>query len=77
MRAHDEVVKFLTSGPTLTQIIDFEPSKNTRRRIAELEEHGETQQLTPDEAFELREFNRALSFIQRLKQRAMRRLARA
>lgn len=77
MRAHDEMMQFLTSGPTVTQIVNYTPSKQAQKRVQELERHKEVGQLTPDEHAELRAYGRTVAFLQQIKERALRRIARA
>ena len=74
MNAYDEYLEFLTSTPTLEEIVDFEPSDDTLFRIEYLEEVHEAGKLTDEEMYELRECYKAEDFIQKLKIRARRKL---
>lgn len=74
MRAFDEIVHFLTSGPTLEQILEFEPSWETQQRVRELMDVHNAGYLSSDEQFELDEYARVWHFVQSLKSRAERRL---
>ena len=74
MRAYDEIVRFLTSGPTLEQILEFEPSSATQQRVRQLMDDNRAGYLSSDEKFELDEYARVSHFVQSLKQRAERRL---
>jgi len=72
--AFDEILDFITSGPTLEQIIDFAPSEKTSKRVHYLLEAQDNGTLSPDEKAELEEFARADHFMEMLKVRARRRL---
>lgn len=74
--AFDELLDFITSGPTLEEIIDFSLSEKTAARVTYLLEAQDSGKLSPDEKSELEEFARAEHFIEMLKVRAQRRLDR-
>ena len=72
--AYDEVLDFITSTPTLEQIINFEHSPKTVARVNYLLQCVEDDTITDSEREELREFSRADELIEQLKIRAKRRL---
>ncbi len=72
--AHDEMLDFLTSGPSLDEIMAFEHSEETLRRVRYLMDSIEKEMLTTDEGAELEEFVKANRFMDMLKVRARRRL---
>jgi hypothetical protein len=74
VNAYDELLDFVTSGPTLQQIVDFQHSTQTLERVQYLLWLEETQTYSPEEHEELREFHKAAYFIEQLKIRARRRL---
>lgn len=76
-RAYEEYVKFVTSAPTLEQIVTFRPSDATRRRVRQLVDLQRAGKLSPDDKEELDEFVRAEEFFRKLKVRAERRLGMA
>jgi hypothetical protein len=72
--AYEELLDFMTSGPTLEQIIKFEHSPATLERVAYLMTAESTGEIKPEEKEELREFQKAAYFVDQLKIRAQRRL---
>ncbi len=72
--AYDEMLDFLTSGPSLDEIMDFEHSEKTLSRVRYLMDSIEKETLTTDEGAELEEFVKANRFMDMLKVRAQRRL---
>lgn len=75
--AYDEILDFVTSAPTLQQIVSFSHSAQTLERVRYLEGASDSNRITPDELHELREFQKAAAFIEQLKIRARRRLESA
>jgi hypothetical protein len=73
-RAYDEYVDFVTSSPSLEEIITFRPSALTEKRVRYLLRANRSGQLTAEEQAELQEFQRAREFMHDLKVRARRRL---
>jgi len=51
-----ELVDFVAGGTTPEDVVNFRPSTEAQRRVAELIEREEKSQLTPDEATELTHF---------------------
>ena len=72
--AYEEILDFVTSAPTLRQIVEFTHSEATRERVKFLLSEEESGFLMPSEREELREFQKAVYFIDQLKIRAKRRL---
>ena len=68
--AYDEVLEFLTSTPTLAQIISFRPSEAIQERISTLLEANRNGLLNAEERAELDEFEQLEHFMRRLKIRA-------
>lgn len=76
MNAYDEILDFVTSAPTLQQIVEFRHSFETLARVNYLEQLESSGQSTPEEQHELKEFRKSAYFIDQLKIRARRRLER-
>lgn len=74
MKVYDELLDFLTSGPTLDEIIAFELSPATQKRARYLMKRSAEGRLTDAEQQELQEFNRIDDFMDKVKIRARRRL---
>ena len=72
--AYIEYVDFITSQPTMEQIIEFRPSRSTQDRIRYLMNAKLNHALTVEEETELDEYYRASKFLHQLKLRAQRRL---
>ena len=73
-QAYDEYLEFLTSAPTLEQIVCFEPSVETKIRIQHLFDTQDAGMLTEEEKKELDEYAKAAYFMDMLKIRARRKL---
>lgn len=74
VNAYDEILDFVTSGPSLQAIVDFRHSQITLERVAYLMQRQIVETITESEREELREFQKADYFIEQLKIRARRRL---
>jgi hypothetical protein len=72
--AYEEILDFITSAPTLEQIVAFRHSEATVQRVAYLNERKQAGKLSRAEKDELREFERSAHFIEQLKVRAQRRI---
>ena len=72
--AYDEILDFITSAPSLEQIVNFEHSPKTVERVNYLLQCVEDDTLTDIERDELKEFSRANELMEQLKIRAKRRL---
>jgi len=76
-RAIDEILDFVTSSPTLNEIVSFAYSDETLERVTYLTERDSDGTISPEEADELREFQRAAHVMEQLKVRAQRRMGTA
>lgn len=74
--AIDEILDFVTSSPSLEQIVSFTYSDETLERVSYLSQKDTENALTSQEADELREFKRAAHVMEQLKIRAQRRLVK-
>jgi hypothetical protein len=72
--AYDEILDFVTSAPSLMEIVNFTHSFATQERVTYLLMAEERGALSHDEAHELHEFQKAAYFVDQLKIRAHRRL---
>ena len=72
--AYDEVLDFITSAPSLEQIVNFQHSPKTVERVNYLLQCVDDETITDTEREELREFSRADELMEQLKIRAKRRL---
>ncbi|MCA9907415.1 MAG: hypothetical protein KC519_02115 [Anaerolineae bacterium] len=72
--AYEEILDFITTGPSLQSIVDFQLSEDTMFRVAYLLKREDAGLASEEETEELREFTRADHFMQQLKVRARRRL---
>lgn len=77
MKAYDEVIEFIASGPSVRSVADFQASPETKARVELLIRKEKNDGLTPGEKSELDDFM-ALEHLMRLaKARARGRLSRA
>lgn len=56
MRAYEEIVEFIASGTTPSNIASFRPSKETKKRVADLIEREKTSVISPDDESELNHY---------------------
>jgi hypothetical protein len=54
--AYDEIIDFIISGRSPRDVIDFEASEPTKRRVWELIRREKESHLTPEESAELETF---------------------
>ena len=54
--AYDELIDFILSGRSPRDVIDFEASELTKRRVWELIQREKESRLTPEESSELETF---------------------
>ena len=71
---YDEIVHFLTSQPSVEEIVEFNLSSAGKLRIRQLVEKQRRNIIHHTEQVELDEFIRVESFLRKLKVRAQRRL---
>ena len=74
--AIEEILDFVTSSPSLEQIVSFTYSDETLERVSYLSEQETESALSSAEIDELREFKRAAHVMEQLKIRAQRRLGK-
>lgn len=72
----DEILDLLASGPTTQQIIAFRPSELLDQRLHYLLDQNSHDRLTAEERMELDEFLRVNQFMNMLKIRARKKLAK-
>ena len=70
IRAYEEIVDFLAAGTTPRTVARFEPSQETKDRVAELIHREKTTGLAPDEASELDQYLRMEHMMRLAKARA-------
>jgi hypothetical protein len=56
MKAYEEIVQFMASGPDAKRIANFEASPGTKERVALLIRREKTEGLTPEERAELDDY---------------------
>ena len=56
MKAYDEFIDVLATGPAAEQIIRFRASEETQRRVSDLLDREKNASLTPEETSELDRF---------------------
>jgi hypothetical protein len=74
MKAYDEYLEFLTSSPSLEEIVNFEPAPDTKERAQHLFDTHDADTLTEEERLELDEYAKAVYFMEMIKIRARRKL---
>jgi len=70
IRAYEEIVEFIAAGTTPRTVARFEPSQETKDRVAELIHREKTSGLEPDEASELDQYLRMEHMMRLAKARA-------
>ena len=55
-KAYEEVIEFIAAGTTPQMVADFQPSENTKARVADLIHREKTAGLSPDERSELEHY---------------------
>ena len=56
MKAHDEVIEFITAGPSIRNVANFQASAEAKARVESLIRKEKTDGLTPEEKSELDDF---------------------
>jgi hypothetical protein len=74
VRAYEEVVEFIAAGTSPGEIIAFQPSEETRQRVADLIYREKTTGLNPDEESELDHYMQLEHLMRLAKARARRHL---
>ena len=75
MKAYEEVIDFIASGPSPSSVISFRPSREASARVAELVEREKTTGLSPAEKGELDHYMELEHIMRLAKARARQRLA--
>jgi hypothetical protein len=75
VRAYEEIFEFMMSAPRPEQIITFHPSNGTEQRVRYLLHAKRAGALSPDEARELADFNRAEELLRMMTVRARQKLS--
>lgn len=70
IRAYEEIVDFIAAGTTPQTVAHFEPSRETRDRVADLIHREKTVTLSPDETSELDHYLRMEHLMRLAKARA-------
>ena len=74
--AYDEFVDFIAAGTTPQSVVDFQPSEETRARVADLIRQQKADSLSPDETAELEHYLHVEHVMRLAKARARQRLQR-
>ena len=74
LRVYDEIVRFLTSQPTVDEIVSYDLSSAGKLRVRRLLEAQRQGTISREDQAELKEFFRVEGFLDKLKARAQRRL---
>ena len=75
MKAYEEVIDFIASGPSSSSIVSFRPSPEASERVGELIEREKTTGLSPEEKVELDHYMELEHIMRLAKARARQRLA--
>ena len=73
--AYDEFVDFVAHGTTPQRVVDFQPSAETKERVADPIRRQKTTSLSSDETAELEQFLQIEHLMRLAKARARQRLA--
>jgi hypothetical protein len=76
MKAYEEVVEFIASGPSAEALAKFQASDEAKERVAFLIRKEKTDGLTPEEKLELDNFMRLEHLMILVKARARKNLSR-
>jgi hypothetical protein len=74
LAAWDEVDDFLTSSPSLQQILDYRPSEEAQARVRELLQMNRDGSLSEDDTAELDDYLALENFMRHLKIKALSKL---
>jgi hypothetical protein len=75
MKAYEEVIDFIASGPSPSLIVSFRPSREASDRVEYLIEREKTGELSPEEKTELDHYMELEHIMRLAKARARQRLA--
>ncbi len=70
-KAYDEVIDFIAAGTTPRKVADFQPSEETKERVAELLHREKVSSLTDDERSELDHYMQLEHLMRLAKARAL------
>ena len=76
-KAYEEVVEFIAAGTTPKAVAEFQPSENTRARVADLIYREKTNDLSEDERSELEHYAQLEHLMRLAKVRARRHIGDA
>ena len=54
--AHEEIIDFIASGTSPSNVVTFQPSEQTKERVADLISREKTSGLSPEETVELNDY---------------------
>ena len=74
MKAYEEIVEFIATGPSVGHIANFQASPETKQRVGFLLRKEKTEELTPEEKRELDDFMQLEHLMVLVKARARRNL---
>jgi hypothetical protein len=72
VRAYEEIIDFIAAGTTPRSVAEFQPSEETRKRVAELVAREKAEGLTPEETSELDHYLTLEHIMRLVKARALR-----
>ena len=75
MKAHEEIIKFIAAGPSVSNLASFKASPETQQRVESLIRKEKTDGLTPDEKLELDDFMQLEHLMTLVKARARKNLS--
>ncbi len=75
MKAYEEIVEWISAGPTVQQVAQFQASAAVRERVANLIHKEQTEGLIPEEKSELDHYEELEHIMRLAKARARQRLA--
>ena len=74
-KAYEEIVDFIAAGSSPQSLVHFQPSKETRERVAELVRREKNANLTTEETDELNHYMQIEHLMRLAKARAYRHIA--
>ena len=74
-KAYEEIVDFIAAGSSPQSLVQFQPSEETRERVAELVRREKTATLTAEETEELNHYMQIEHIMRLAKARAYKHLA--